>query len=177
MSDDRTYYTITDSPVGRILLAGNAAGLSHIDLRAGSNSIEPAVDWIEDESHFTEAIGQLQAYFAGTLKRFELPLAAEGTPFQNEVWRALLDIPYGETLSYGELAERLGKPGAARAVGLANGRNPLPIVVPCHRVIGSDGSLTGYGGGIDIKRALLDHERRNSASAERPVQGQLQLEL
>ena len=177
MNDDRTYYTIMDSPVGPILLAGSAAGLSHIDLQAGTSSMEPAADWTEDEIPFSEAIGQLQAYFAGALREFELPLAAEGTPFQKEVWSALLDIPYGETISYGELAERLGKPGAARAVGLANGRNPLPIVVPCHRVIGSDGSLTGYGGGIDIKRALLDHETRNSASAERPVQGHLQLEL
>jgi methylated-DNA-[protein]-cysteine S-methyltransferase len=177
VSDDRTYYTIIDSPVGEILLAGNTAGLSHIDLQAGPDSIGPAAGWIEDETIFTSAIDQLRAYFAGTLRRFELPLAAEGTPFQKEVWRALLDIPYGETISYGELAERLGKPGAARAVGLANGRNPLPIVVPCHRVIGSDGSLTGYGGGIDIKRALLEHEQLNSATAERPVQGELRLEL
>ncbi len=177
MSDERTYYTIIDSPVGEILLAGNAAGLSHIDLQAGPDRMEPAAGWVEDSDIFSEAIAQLEAYFAGTLKRFELPLAAEGTPFQQEVWRALLDIPYGETISYGELAERLGKPGAARAVGLANGRNPLPIVVPCHRVIGSDGSLTGYGGGIDIKRALLAHERTNSASAERPVQAEFRLAL
>jgi methylated-DNA-[protein]-cysteine S-methyltransferase len=177
MSNEKTYYTTMNSPVGKILLAGNADGLSYIDLQSGPHSIEPAAEWVEDEGFFSEAIAQLEAYFSGELQQFELPLAAEGTPFQQEVWRALVDIPYGETISYGELAAKLGKPGAARAVGLANGRNPLPIVVPCHRVIGSDGSLTGYGGGLDIKRALLALEQDHSATAERPVQGELQLEV
>ena len=105
---------------------------------------------------------QLQAYFAGELRDFELPLAAEGTPFQQRVWRALCDIPYGETISYGELARRIGQPTASRAVGLANGQNPISIVVPCHRVIGANGSLTGYGGGLARKRWLLAHESKGS---------------
>jgi methylated-DNA-[protein]-cysteine S-methyltransferase len=102
---------------------------------------------------------QLRAYFAGELETFDLPLAPEGTPFQLEVWRRLCEIPYGETISYGELARRLGNPNASRAVGLANGANPIPIVIPCHRVIGSDGKLTGYGGGLPIKEKLLALER------------------
>ncbi|WP_263164329.1 methylated-DNA--[protein]-cysteine S-methyltransferase [Streptomyces sp. SCSIO ZS0520] len=113
----------------------------------------------EDPEPFTEVRAQLAAYFAGELKEFDLPLAATGTAFQQRVWRALLDIPYGETRSYGELATALGNPKASRAVGLANGRNPVSIIVPCHRVIGADGSLTGYGGGIERKRGLLDFER------------------
>ena len=107
-----------------------------------------------------EAIRQLAAYFAGELEIFDLPLAPEGTPFQLAVWRRLNDIPYGETISYGELARRLGNPKASRAVGLANGANPIPIVIPCHRVIGSNGKLTGYGGGLPIKEKLLALERR-----------------
>lgn len=108
---------------------------------------------------FGAAIEQLGRYFAGELTRFDLPIELAGTPFQRQVWAALLDIPYGQTATYGELAAGLGKPAASRAVGLANGKNPISIVVPCHRVIGSDGSLTGYGGGIDRKRFLLDLEQ------------------
>jgi methylated-DNA-[protein]-cysteine S-methyltransferase len=118
--------------------------------------------WKRDDAALSEARAQLQAYFAGELRGFELPLAAEGTPFQQRVWRALCDIPYGETISYGELARRIGQPAAARAVGLANGQNPIAIVVPCHRVIGANGSLTGYGGGLERKRWLLAHESRGS---------------
>ncbi len=110
----------------------------------------------------TEAIDQLRAYFKGTLKDFSLPLDLDGTPFQVKVWNALQEIPYGETISYGELAKWIGNPKAVRAVGGANGRNPIPLVVPCHRVIGSDGSLTGYGSGLPIKSALLEHERKFS---------------
>jgi methylated-DNA-[protein]-cysteine S-methyltransferase len=150
-----TVYTFTDSPIGRLLLAADEAGLRRIEFPEGRHPQEPHADWREARAPFTEALRQLDAYFAGTLRRFELPLAPAGTPFQLAVWHALCDIPYGQTLSYGALALRLGKPGASRAVGLANGRNPLPIVVPCHRVIGSDGSLTGFGGGLPTKRHLL----------------------
>jgi methylated-DNA-[protein]-cysteine S-methyltransferase len=119
---------------------------------------EPAKRALSKEAPFREVIAQLEAYFAGELRRFDLPLAPEGTPFQREVWSALTAIPYGETVSYGELARRLGRPAASRAVGAANGQNPIPIVIPCHRVIGADGSLTGFGGGLAIKRRLLDLE-------------------
>jgi methylated-DNA-[protein]-cysteine S-methyltransferase len=114
---------------------------------------------------FVAAADQLEAYFAGSLTRFTLPLAPSGSAFQQRVWAALQDIPYGQTESYGKLAERIGSPGAARAVGLANGKNPIGIVIACHRVVGSDGSLTGYGGGLDRKRALLDLERAVSGAA------------
>jgi methylated-DNA-[protein]-cysteine S-methyltransferase len=112
---------------------------------------------------FGTAVDQLRAYFAGVLSRFDLPLHFGGTPFQNAVWTALRGIPYGETISYRVLAERIGRPTACRAVGAANGTNPLPIVIPCHRVVGADGSLTGFGGGIETKRALLDLERSHSS--------------
>jgi len=107
-----------------------------------------------------KAIDQLHSYFAGELEAFDLPLAPEGTPFQQSVWRNLCEIPFGKTISYGELAQRIGNPKASRAVGLANGSNPIPIVIPCHRVIGSNGKLTGYGGGLPIKEKLLALERR-----------------
>jgi methylated-DNA-[protein]-cysteine S-methyltransferase len=112
------------------------------------------------------AVEQIDAYFAGALTEFSLPLDPAGTDFQRRVWLALADIPYGETESYGELAARVGNPKACRAVGLANGRNPIPLVLPCHRVIGANGSLTGYGGGLELKQRLLDHERSPSAGAD-----------
>jgi methylated-DNA-[protein]-cysteine S-methyltransferase len=117
-------------------------------------------EWRRDDSLFAEAFRQLRAYFAGELTQFDLPLRFAGTSFQCKVWTALCEIPFGEVVSYGALASRIGKPTASRAVGGANGANPLPIVVPCHRVIGSDRSLTGFGGGIEIKRFLLSHEQR-----------------
>src|SRR5262249_46745434 len=116
--------------------------------------------WLRDDAVFAGPRTQLTEYFGGGRAEFELPLLPEGTPFQRKVWNALCEIPYGETISYGELARRIGQPTAARAVGLANGSNPLPIVVPCHRVIGADGSLTGFGGGIERKRWLLAHEAK-----------------
>ena len=119
---------------------------------------KPAEGWRRARRPFRDVIIQLDAYFAGRLRRFELPLAPEGTPFQREVWSALTTIPYGETVSYGELARRVGRPAASRAVGAANGRNPIPIIIPCHRVIGADGTLTGFGGGLPIKRRLLQLE-------------------
>jgi len=151
-------YAIVDSPVGPLLLAGDAAGLHQLAfVKDGRPAIAP--DWQLDREAFAGLIAELDAYFAGRLRRFATPLAPRGTPFQLDVWRALCDIPYGETISYGELARRIDNPKAVRAVGLANGANPIAIIVPCHRVIGSNGTLTGYGGGLPIKQALLALER------------------
>ncbi len=155
------YFTYMDSPAGRLLLAGDENGLKLIAFPEGKGSRKPESGWVPDEGSLTEAIRQLREYFEGKLRDFDLQLAPEGTPFQIKTWQTLRSIPYGETASYGEIARRIGKPKAVRAVGAANGRNPLPIVVPCHRVIGSDGSLTGYGGGMTIKKMLLDLERGN----------------
>lgn len=157
-----------DSPVGRLLLAGDGASLIQVCFQSGPRPQQPAEGWVAAAAPFRAAIAQLDEYFAGGRRRFDLPLAPRGTDFQRRVWRALSDIPYGKTISYGELARRIGKPSASRAVGLANGANPLPIVVPCHRVIGSDGSLTGYGGGIDRKRFLLDLEQGAAVQAVLP---------
>ena len=145
------------TPVGRLRLVGDDGGLRGISFPASSHALRPVADREPqpNEEPFRQAARQLAAYFAGELDRFELPLAPAGTAFQREVWSMLLTIPYGETVSYGELARRLGRSDAARAVGAANGRNPIPIVIPCHRVIGADGSLTGFGGGLDVKRQLL----------------------
>jgi methylated-DNA-[protein]-cysteine S-methyltransferase len=155
-------YGYFDSPVGSLLVAGDADQLHLIGFPSESRTQRPRADWRRDDWHFADAFRQLDAYFAGDLTRFDLPLRLAGTAFQNKVWAALCDIPFGETMSYGALASRIGKPTASRAVGGANGANPLPIVVPCHRVIGSDKSLTGFGGGIEIKKFLLAHEERGS---------------
>jgi methylated-DNA-[protein]-cysteine S-methyltransferase len=152
-------YSYVNSPLGDILVAGDASGLKLINFQRGPGARQPEPVWQERSEPLRDAIEQLAAYFAGTLHRFALRLAPEGTPFQQAVWQALQEIPYGETMSYGDLACRLGKPTAARAVGAANGKNPLPIVVPCHRVVGSTGKLTGYAGGLDLKEALLTLER------------------
>jgi methylated-DNA-[protein]-cysteine S-methyltransferase len=149
------YWHEADSPVGRLLLAGTAQALTRVHFQSGPHPLRPAEEWCHAAAPFVRVQAQLQEYFSGARRAFELPLAPRGTPFQLRVWRALCTIPYGETLSYGELAQRLGLVGGARAVGLANGANPLPIVVPCHRVIGADGTLTGFGGGLPIKRSLL----------------------
>jgi methylated-DNA-[protein]-cysteine S-methyltransferase len=153
-------YTQIDSPLGQLLLAADDTGLRQIEFVKGNRAVRPDPAWREDHAPLREAIRQLRAYFAGALEVFDLPLAPQGTPFQLEVWRLLCDIPYGETISYGELARRIGNPKASRAVGLANGANPIAIVIPCHRVIGSNGKLTGYGGGLPIKEKLLALERR-----------------
>jgi methylated-DNA-[protein]-cysteine S-methyltransferase len=153
-------YTQIESPLGPLLLVADGGGLREIMFVKGRHPAEPQSSWIEDRAAHSETIRQLEAYFAGELENFDLQLAPEGTPFQREVWRRLCDIPYGETISYGELAGRIGNPKASRAVGLANGSNPIPIVIPCHRVIGSNGKLTGYGGGLPIKEKLLALERR-----------------
>jgi methylated-DNA-[protein]-cysteine S-methyltransferase len=154
------YFTQIESPLGPLLLAADDAGLREIRFVNGRHPAHPDASWKEDRAPLSGTIQQLQAYFAGELESFDLQLAPEGTPFQLEVWRRLCDIPYGETISYGELASRIGNPKASRAVGLANGSNPIPIVIPCHRVIGSNGKLTGYGGGLPIKEKLLALERR-----------------
>lgn len=148
-----------ESMVGRLLVAGDEEGLRYISFEKGKNRITPAIDWREDRSYLAGAIRQFDLYFQGRLKQFTLKLAPRGTPFQLDVLRALQEVPYGETVSYGELARRIGRPKASRAVGAANAGNPLPIVIPCHRVIGSNGSLVGFGGGLEVKRKLLDLER------------------
>jgi len=156
------HYTHAASPVGRLLLAGDASALRVLAFAEGRRPMAPDPAWVESAEPFREVVRQLAAYFAGERRRFDLPLDPAGTPFQLSVWRALCAIPYGETISYGELARRIDAPRAVRAVGAANGQNPLAIVIPCHRVIGHDGRLTGYGGGLPVKRALLalEHAER-----------------
>ena len=153
-------YVRIESPLGPLLLAADDAGLRSIEFVNGKRPVRPDPAWRENPPALREPIRQLNAYFGGDLEVFDLPLAPVGTPFQLAVWRRLCEIPYGETISYGELARRLGNPNASRAVGLANGANPISIVIPCHRVIGSNGKLTGYGGGLPIKEKLLALERR-----------------
>ncbi|HXY04297.1 MAG TPA: methylated-DNA--[protein]-cysteine S-methyltransferase [Terriglobales bacterium] len=152
-------YTRVDSPVGPLLLVADDAGLRKIYFEKGRDRVRPDSSWKEDDNFFKGPISQLRSYFAGKLKEFDLPLAPEGTTFQRDVWQRLCEIPYGETISYGQLARQMGNRNASRAVGLANGSNPIPIVIPCHRVIGSNGKLTGYGGGLPIKEKLLALER------------------
>lgn len=149
------YYDVTESPIGPILLAGNKEGLKHLIFLKGKKRTEIPADWIEDKEFFREATRQLEAYFSGKLQSFDLKLTPEGTDFQKSVWKALCEIPYGKTRTYKEIAVSIGKPRAYRAVGLANNRNPIAIIIPCHRVIGSDGKLTGYASGLDIKEFLL----------------------
>ena len=156
------FYDPIDSPIGRILLAGDGDALAFIGLPESRHPFAIPTDWQRDARRFDAARTQFAAFFDGTLQTFSLALAPRGTAFQLRVWEALMTIPYGETISYVELARRIGQPTASRAVGLANGANPLSIIVPCHRVIGANGSLTGYGGGLDAKRFLLEHERRHA---------------
>jgi len=155
---NQTFYSRFDSPVGSLLLAGSKTGLQMISFCSGKRTKKPDAAWQEDESAFTEVVRQLKSYFAGERKIFDLPLLLEGTDFQKKVWAALRSIPYGKTVSYQTLAETIGFPTAVRAVGAANGANPIPIVIPCHRVIGKDGSLTGFGGGLGLKKKLLELE-------------------
>jgi methylated-DNA-[protein]-cysteine S-methyltransferase len=154
-------YRTIDSPIGPLTLAGHDGMLTN--LRMVDQTYEPSrADWNLDDSAFPEAACQLDSYFAGELSDFDVPLDLRGTEFQRRVWEALLTIPYGQTRSYGQIAQQIGAPGAARAVGLANGHNPVAIIVPCHRVIGAAGKLTGYGGGLDRKQTLLNLERRRA---------------
>jgi methylated-DNA-[protein]-cysteine S-methyltransferase len=156
-----TVYRTIDSPIGLLTLAGHDSALTH--LRMVDQTYEPSrAGWTADAAAFPDAVEQLGAYFAGDLTEFEVELDLRGTEFQRRVWQALTTIPYGETRSYGEIAEQIGAAGSARAVGLANGHNPIAVIVPCHRVIGASGSLTGYGGGLDRKRTLLGLEKLHS---------------
>jgi methylated-DNA-[protein]-cysteine S-methyltransferase len=151
-------YCTIPSPVGELLLCGDRHALRQVSFQEGRHPLEPDPGWRYSEPTFRKAIEQLRAYFAGGLREFDLPLAPGGTPFQLEVWQELQKIPYGRTLSYSELAAKIGRPTAVRAVGAANGRNPIPIIIPCHRVVGAEGSLTGFGGGLEAKRTLLSLE-------------------
>jgi methylated-DNA-[protein]-cysteine S-methyltransferase len=156
------YYCYLDTPIGELLLAGDDAALCLVSFPEGAMRRDPEPDWIYNEKPFAAARQQLAEYFAGERRTFDLPLRLNGTEFQMSVLQALQQIPYGETTSYADIAERIGRPKAVRAVGAANGRNPLPIIVPCHRVIGSHGDLTGFGGGLDTKEALLRLEAEHS---------------
>lgn len=158
--------TTVDSPVGPLFIAADRHGLRAIGFRDSRHPVRRGDDWRAGDSPLLQrARRQLEEYFAGCRRQFELPLSPQGTPFQRDVWTALASIPYGSTLSYAQLAARIGRPAAMRAVGAANGRNPLPIVLPCHRVIGANGSLTGFSGGLPAKRFLL---RLEGARAEPP---------
>jgi methylated-DNA-[protein]-cysteine S-methyltransferase len=151
-------YTTVPSPIGELLLAGDGDTLQLLHMQEGRSTVRVGPGWTRSEAAFAHAREQLEEYFAGRRRTFDLPLGPAGNEFELAVWEALLEIPYGETMSYGELALQIGKPGAARAVGVANARNPIALIIPCHRVIGADGSLTGYGGGLERKRLLLDLE-------------------
>jgi methylated-DNA-[protein]-cysteine S-methyltransferase len=152
-------HTSVESPIGELLLLGDGETLHGLYMQDGRKPMRITSSWMESADAFTDVRTQLREYFAGERTTFDARLSMAGNPFELRVWRALSEIPYGETVSYGEIARRLGQPTAARAVGLANGRNPIAVVVPCHRVIGADGSLTGYGGGLERKRWLLELEQ------------------
>ena len=151
-------YTFLESPIGALLLAGEGSALELLGFPTGSMARQPKAQWQRNDAAFAEARKQLSAYFRGQLRQFDVQLAPAGTAFQLQVWQALQAIPYGETCCYRDIAERIERPRAVRAVGHANGRNPLPIIVPCHRVIGSNGALTGFGGGLPTKTFLLQLE-------------------
>lgn len=153
------YYTELESPIGTLLITGDGSAITGLHMENQATRPLMEENWQQDDRGFREAREQLKAYFEGRLVNFDLPLAGTGTSFQKTVWTALQTIPYGQTETYGQLAERIGNHKASRAVGLANGRNPIGIIVPCHRVIGANGSLTGYAGGIERKQWLLAHER------------------
>lgn len=158
-------YDTLQTPIGRLLLVADEEGLRHIDFPNADQDARIQAGWSRSRRFLGPAIEQLEAYFAGDLQAFDLALAARGTAFRKTVWDELVRIPYGQTISYGELARRIRQPQASRAVGAANGANPLPIVVPCHRVIGTSGKLTGFGGGLPTKQWLLEHERRHAPPA------------
>jgi len=157
------YYDFFDSPIGPlVLVCGDDGMLTELHLPHGGEPGHVAPEWQRAPERLRDAHAQLSAYFAGKLLTFDLPLAPRGTEFQRQVWDELLQIPFGDTTSYADVARRIGRPNAVRAVGAANGANPIAIIVPCHRVIGADGTLTGYGGGLPAKRWLLDHERHHA---------------
>lgn len=152
------YRTTVDSPIGTLVLVGDGTGLRHLHFPDDHDSVNPGA--VEDRTRFSAALDQLDAYWRGEATDFDLPLAPQGTPFREKVWEALRGVPYGTTVGYGEIARRIGKPSAARAVGGACGSNPLPIFIPCHRIVGANGALTGFGGGLPIKEKLLALEQR-----------------
>lgn len=151
-------YCYYQSPIGKLLLVGTDGVLEALYFSNSQEHVHISEDWQCDESCFQIALTQLAEYFAGTRREFDLKMAPKGTAFQKSVWQELQKVPFGQTASYGEIAERIGNKKASRAVGMANGKNPIPIIVPCHRVIGKDGSLTGFGGGLEVKRQLLKLE-------------------
>jgi methylated-DNA-[protein]-cysteine S-methyltransferase len=154
---DYCYY---DSPIGRILLVGEGGVLEELHFPNAAEHLQIPKDWRNDTVAFAAVLRQLGEYFAGDRQEFDLALAPRGTPFQVQVWQELRRVPYGHTASYGAIAERIGNPKACRAIGMANSKNPIPIIIPCHRIIGKDGSLTGFGGGLAVKKQLLDLERQ-----------------
>lgn len=158
-----TLYHYHETPIGSLLLAGDGDNLTLLGFPEGSMARRHDKHWRARREPFREVIVQLDAYFGGELQQFDLPLAPEGTAFQQRVWSALQEIPYGETWSYGELARHIGRPTASRAVGAANGLNPIPVIIPCHRVIGANGRLTGFGGGLPTKEYLLSLEAESRA--------------
>ena len=151
-------YTYTSTPIGELLLAGQNEVLHYLGFPKGKMAMTSAADWQRNDRSFAQVKQQLQEYFAGKRQNFDLPLSPQGTEFQCQVWRQLQTIPYGQTCSYSELAQAIQRPKAVRAVGAANGQNPIPVIIPCHRVIGSNGKLTGFGGGLDVKEHLLQLE-------------------
>jgi methylated-DNA-[protein]-cysteine S-methyltransferase len=154
-TSDTTYFSLFPSPIGDLLLVSDGEALTGLYMADGES---PGPDWLRDDGSFQNVRAQLTEYLAGERQTFDFPLRLVGTPFQRRVWDELRRIPFGKTISYAELARRVGQPGAARAVGSANGRNPISLIIPCHRVIAADGGLGGYGGGLDRKRWLLRHE-------------------
>lgn len=170
-SDERLHlsYTYADSPVGPLLLVGDTNALHSVSFSTSRRPVELKAEWQKSDAPFVEAIQQLNAYFAGDLREFDLSLHLSGTGFQNRVWRGLATIPFGETRSYGQMAEALQSPSASRAVGAANGHNPLAIILPCHRVIGANGTMTGFGGGLPTKVFLLDHEAMTADAPNRQL--------
>ena len=158
-----TCYCYYSSPVGRLLLAGDGVALSLLSFPTGNKARRHQDHWQENRAAFRAVTEQLDQYFAGEREQFDLPLARQGTDFQQTVWQALTEIPYGDTWSYGQLARHIGNPKACQAVGAANAANPISIIIPCHRVIGSNGQLTGFGGGLETKARLLDLESANAS--------------
>jgi methylated-DNA-[protein]-cysteine S-methyltransferase len=169
-ADPTILYGHAHTPLGTVLLVGHDSALTGLNFEHLPQSPQPDPEWHRNESHFEPVRRQLAEYFDGRRTTFELPLDLDGSPFQIAVWSALKDIPYGETTSYGEIAQRIGRPRAARAVGAANGRNPISIIIPCHRVIGADASLTGYGWGVERKAWLLDHEQQRAGIKRPPIE-------
>lgn len=168
---ERTLYTCVESPMGPLLLAGDSRGLKLIEFPDQKGRVRHHPGWERSDEHFADAAAQLREYFEGRRRAFDVPLHLSGTSFQLAVWEKLREIPYGVTVSYVDIARAIGRPKAVRAVGAANGQNPIPIIIPCHRVIGKDGSLTGYGGGLEVKAMLLRIEGVPVSRAASPERG------